>query len=169
WDLIRNAITPKTRMLMINSPHNPSGATFSADDIRQLTELLRGTDIILLSDEVYEHIVYDGARHESVLRYPQLRERAFVVSSFGKTYNCTGWKAGYCVAPPALSAEFRKVHQYNTFCTFTPAQFAFAEMIQDEPEHYQELGAFYEPMRDRFREQLLTTRFKPLPVPGGYF
>lgn len=169
WDLIRDAITPKTRMLMINSPHNPSGATFSADDIRQLTELLRGTDILLLSDEVYEHIVYDGARHESVLRYPELRERAFVVSSFGKTYHCTGWKAGYCVAPSTLSAEFRKVHQYNTFCTFTPAQFAFTEMIQDEPEHYLELGAFYEPKRDRFREQLLTTRFKPLPVPGGYF
>ncbi|MGY0798418.1 pyridoxal phosphate-dependent aminotransferase [Lysobacter sp. A286] len=169
WDLVRDAITPKTRMLMINSPHNPSGATFSTDDIRQLTELLRDTSIILLSDEVYEHIVYDGARHESVLRYPELRERAFVVSSFGKTYHCTGWKAGYCIAPPALSVEFRKVHQYNTFCTFTPAQFAFAEMIQDEPEHYEQLGAFYQPMRDRFREQLLTTRFKPLPVPGGYF
>ena len=169
WDLIRRAITPKTRMLMINSPHNPSGATLGADDIAQLTELLRGTDILLLSDEVYEHIVFDGARHESVLRYPELRERAFVISSFGKTYHCTGWKVGYCVAPPALSAEFRKVHQYNTFCTFAPAQYAFADMIRDEPEHYLELGAFYQPMRDRFREQLLTTRFKPLPVPGGYF
>ena len=169
WDLIRAAITPRTRMLMINSPHNPSGAMFSADDIAQLAGLLRGTDILLLSDEVYEHIVFEGARHESVLRYPELRERAFVISSFGKTYHCTGWKLGYCIAPPALSAEFRKVHQYNTFCSFNPAQHAFAEMIESEPKHYEGLGAFYEAKRDRFREQLLTTRFKPLPVPGGYF
>ncbi|QOY63798.1 pyridoxal phosphate-dependent aminotransferase [Lysobacter sp. H21R4] len=169
WNLIRAAVTPQTRMLMINSPHNPSGATLDANDIKQLTALLRDTDIYLLSDEVYEHIVFDGARHESVLRDRELRERAFVISSFGKTYHCTGWKVGYCVAPPALSAEFRKVHQYNTFCTFAPAQFAFAQMIREEPEHYLELGAFYQPMRDRFREQLLTTRFKPLPVPGGYF
>jgi methionine aminotransferase len=169
WDKVRAAVSPKTRLLMINSPHNPSGAMFDANDIAQLTALLDGTGIWLLSDEVYEHIVFDGARHESVLRHPQLRERAFVVSSFGKTYHCTGWKVGYCIAPPALSVEFRKVHQYNTFCTFTPAQFAFAEMIQAEPEHYEQLGAFYQAKRDHFREQLLTTRLKPLPVPGGYF
>ena len=169
WALIRAAVTPKTRVLMINSPHNPSGAMFSADDIAQLTALLDGTGIVLLSDEVYEHIVFDGRVHESVLRYPALRERAFVVSSFGKTYHCTGWKLGYCIAPPALSAEFRKVHQYNTFCTFAPAQWAFAEMIEAEPEHYDGLGAFYQAKRDRFREQLLTTRLKPLDVPGGYF
>ena len=166
---IRAAITPRTRLLMINSPHNPSGAMFSADDIAQLTALLSDTGIYLLSDEVYEHIVFDGARHESVLRYPELRERAFVVSSFGKTYHCTGWKVGYCIAPAALSAELRKVHQYNTFCTFAPAQFAFAAMIEHEPEHYEQLGAFYQAKRDRFREQLLGTRLKPLPVPGGYF
>ena len=169
WELVRSAITPKTRMLMTNTPHNPSGAMFTADDIDRLTGLLRGTDILLLSDEVYEHIVFDGARHESALRYPELRERAFVISSFGKTYHCTGWKVGYCIAPPAMSAEFRKVHQYNTFCTFTPAQFAFAEMIEAEPGHYETLGAFYQEKRDRFREQLLTTKLKPLPVPGGYF
>jgi methionine aminotransferase len=169
WAAIRAAVTPKTRLLMINSPHNPSGAMFTSEDIAQLTALLRETGIYLLSDEVYEHIVYDGARHESVLRYPELRERAFVVSSFGKTYHCTGWKVGYCIAPAALSAELRKVHQYNTFCTFTPAQAAFAEMIEAEPEHYETLGAFYEEKRDRFREQLLTTKLKPLPVPGGYF
>ncbi|WP_119719024.1 pyridoxal phosphate-dependent aminotransferase [Cognatilysobacter tabacisoli] len=169
WALIRAAVTPKTRVLMINSPHNPSGAMFSADDIAQLTALLDGTGIVLLSDEVYEHIVFDGRVHESVLRYPSLRERAFVVSSFGKTYHCTGWKLGYCIAPPALSAEFRKVHQYNTFCTFAPAQWAFAEMIEAEPEHYDGLGDFYQAKRDRFREQLLTTRLKPLDVPGGYF
>ena len=125
--------------------------------------------IVLLSDEVYEHIVFDGARHESVLRDARLRGRSVVVSSFGKTYHCTGWKVGYCIAPPALSVEFRKVHQYNTFCSFTPAQHAFAAMIEDEPAHYEQLGAFYQPKRDRFREQLLTTRLKPLPVAGGYF
>lgn len=169
WALIRAAVTPRTRMVMINSPHNPSGAMWSEADMRELIALLDGTGIYLLSDEVYEHIVFDGRRHESALRYPQLRSRAFVVSSFGKTYHCTGWKVGYCIAPPALSAEFRKVHQYNTFCTFTPAQFAFAEMIEAEPEHYEQLGAFYQAKRDRFREQLLTTRLRPLPVPGGYF
>jgi methionine aminotransferase len=154
---------------MVNSPHNPSGAMLSEADMRVLAAILDGTGIWLLSDEVYEHIVFDGARHESVLRYPQLRERAFVVSSFGKTYHCTGWKVGYCIAPPALTAEFRKVHQYNTFCTFAPAQHAFAEMIEQDPGHYQGLGAFYQAKRDRFRAQLLETRLRPLPVPGGYF
>ena len=169
WNAVRAAIGPKTRMLMINSPHNPSGAMLSEADMRELASILRGTGILLLSDEVYEHIVFDGARHESALRHPELRERAFVISSFGKTYHCTGWKVGYCIAPPALGAEFRKVHQYNTFCTFNPAQHAFAEMIEQEPEHYEGLGAFYQAKRDRFREQLLTTKLKPLPVPGGYF
>ena len=156
-------------MLMINSPHNPSGAMLGEADMQAIADLLRDTGIWLLSDEVYEHIVFDGARHESVLRYPELRERAFVISSFGKTYHCTGWKVGYCIAPPAMSAEFRKVHQYNVFCTFAPAQHAFAAMIRQEPEHYEQLGAFYQEKRDRFREQLLGTKFKPLPVPGGYF
>ncbi len=169
WDTVRAAVTPRTRMLIVNSPHNPSGAMFSADDMAALQALLDGTGIWLLSDEVYEHIVFDGARHESVLRYPALRERAFVVSSFGTTYHCTGWKIGYCIAPPALSAEFRKVHQYNVFCTFAPAQHAFAEMLDAEPEHYEQLGAFYQAKRDRFREQLLTTKLVPLAVPGGYF
>ncbi|KRA20941.1 pyridoxal phosphate-dependent aminotransferase [Lysobacter sp. Root604] len=169
WDRVRAAVTPKTRMLMINSPHNPSGAMFTPDDIAHLSALLRQTGIYLLSDEVYEHIVFDGVRHESVLRYPELRERAFVVSSFGKTYHCTGWKIGYCIAPPALSAEFRKVHQYNSFCSFAPAQWAFAEMIEAEPEHYEQLGAFYEAKRDRFRAQLSATRLQALPVAGGYF
>ena len=169
WQRVRDAIGPKTQMLMINSPHNPSGAMLGAQDMATVAELLRDTGIWLLSDEVYEHIVFDGARHESALLYPELRERTFVISSFGKTYHCTGWKVGYCIAPPALSAEFRKVHQYNVFCTFHPAQHAFAAMIEAEPEHYEQLGAFYQPKRDRFREQLLTTKLKPLPVPGGYF
>lgn len=169
WDAVRAAITPRTRMLMINSPHNPSGAMLSAADMQAVCDLLRGTEIFLLSDEVYEHIVFDGARHESALLYPALRERAFVISSFGKTYHCTGWKIGYCIAPPAMSAEFRKVHQYNVFCTFNPAQHAFAAMLDAEPQHDEQLGAFYQAKRDRFREQLLTTRLVPLPVPGGYF
>ncbi|QDH69890.1 pyridoxal phosphate-dependent aminotransferase [Marilutibacter alkalisoli] len=169
WEKVSAAISPRTRLLMINTPHNPSGAMLGQDDIAQLTALLRGTGIFLLSDEVYEHIVFDGARHESILRHKELRERALVISSFGKTYHCTGWKVGYCVAPPAMTAEFRKVHQYNTFCTFAPAQSAFAAMIRAEPEHYEQLGAFYQAKRDRFREQLLTTKLKPLPVPGGYF
>ncbi len=169
WRRVRGAIGPNTRMLMINSPHNPSGAMLGEGDMHALAGLLRDTDIVLLSDEVYEHIVFDGARHESVLRHPELRERAFVVSSFGKTYHCTGWKVGYCIAPPALSAELRKVHQYNVFCTFSPAQHAFAAMLEGEPGHYQQLGAFYQAKRDRFREQLLATKLKPLPVPGGYF
>ncbi|WP_448481469.1 pyridoxal phosphate-dependent aminotransferase [Pseudoxanthomonas mexicana] len=169
WDRVRAAVTPKTRLLIVNSPHNPSGAMFDEADIRALAALLEGTGIYLISDEVYEHIVFDGRRHESILRYPELAARAFVVSSFGKTYHCTGWKIGYAIAPPALSAEFRKVHQYNVFCTFAPAQHAFAAMIRQEPEHYEQLGAFYQDKRDRFREQLLGTKFKPLPVPGGYF
>jgi methionine transaminase len=169
WQRVRDAITPKTRLLMINSPHNPSGAMLSAADMAELSAIVRETGVLLLSDEVYEHIVFDGARHESVLRYPELRERAFVVSSFGKTYHCTGWKVGYCIAPPALSAEFRKVHQYNVFCTFAPAQHAFAAMLDAEPGHDEGLGAFYQAKRDRFRAQLLGTRLRPLPVPGGYF
>ena len=169
WQRVRDAIGPKTRMLMINSPHNPSGAMLNDSDMNTIADILRDTGIWLLSDEVYEHIVFDGARHESALRYPELRERAFVISSFGKTYHCTGWKVGYCIAPPTLSAEFRKVHQYNVFCTFHPAQHAFAAMIEAEPEHYEQLGAFYQPKRDRFREQLLSTKLIPLPVPGGYF
>ena len=169
WQRVRDAITPKTRMLMINTPHNPSGAMLTAGDMATVADILRDTGIYLLSDEVYEHIVFDGRRHESALLTPELRERAFVVSSFGKTYHCTGWKIGYCIAPPVLTAEFRKVHQYNTFCSFTPAQHAFAAMIQTEPEHYEQLGAFYQEKRDRFQEQLETTRLRALPVPGGYF
>jgi methionine aminotransferase len=169
WQRVRDAITPRTRMLIVNTPHNPSGAMFAEADLAALRDLLAGTDIVLLSDEVYEHIVFDGRRHESVLRDPELAARSVVVSSFGKTYHCTGWKIGYAIAPPALSSELRKVHQYNTFCSFAPAQFALAEMIRGEPEHHEQLGAFYQAKRDRFRRQLEGTRLRPLPVPGGYF
>jgi methionine aminotransferase len=168
WQRVRDAVTPKTRMIMINTPHNPSGAVLSEADLGELAAIVRDTDIVVLSDEVYEHIVYDGA-HESVLRHPELAERSIVVSSFGKTYHCTGWKVGYAVAPAALSAEFRKVHQYLTFCTFHPAQVAFAQFMASHPEHYLELPAFYRAKRDRFRELLKPSRFKLLDVPGGYF
>ncbi|MGN6235984.1 pyridoxal phosphate-dependent aminotransferase [Dyella sp.] len=169
WQRVRDAITPRSRMILINSPHNPSGAVLSAADLDALAEIVRDTDIVVLSDEVYEHIVYDGAAHQSVLRHPELAARSVVVSSFGKTYHCTGWKVGYAVAPVALSAEFRKVHQYLTFCTFHPAQVAFAEFMASTPEHYLELPAFYQAKRDRFRALLAPSRFKLLDVPGGYF
>jgi len=169
WQRITDAMTPRTRLLIINSPHNPSGAVLSQEDIAALGALVEHTNLHLLSDEVYEHIVFDGARHESILRYPDLRARAFVVSSFGKTWHCTGWKLGYCIAPPDLSAEFRKIHQYNTFCSFAPAQYAFAHVLETMPEHDEGLGAFYQARRDRFRAQLDQTRLRPLPVAGSYF
>ena len=169
WQRVRDAITPKTRMILINSPHNPSGAVLSPADLDELASIVRDTPIIVLSDEVYEHIVYDGAAHQSVLRHPELAGRSIVVSSFGKTYHCTGWKVGYAVAPANLSAEFRKVHQYLTFCTFHPAQVAFAEFLASSPEHYLELPAFYQVKRDRFRKLLAPSRLKLLDVPGGYF
>lgn len=169
WEQLSAAVTAKTRMIFINSPHNPSGALWTENDIQRLMALIRDTDILVLSDEVYEHIVFDGVLHESALRYPELAQRSFVISSFGKTYHCTGWKIGYCIAPKSLTAEFRKVHQYNTFCSFAPAQWAFAELIRAQPEHYRELGGFYQEKRDFFAKQLQRTRFKALPVPGGYF
>lgn len=169
WDRLAAAVTPRTRMIVVNSPHNPTGATWSADDVARLAALTRDTDVLVLSDEVYEHMVFDGERHESVLRHAELAARAFVVSSFGKTYHCTGWRMGYCVAPPALTAELRKVHQYNTFAGFTPAQWAFAEMLREQPDYHEELSAFYEAKRDHFAAQLARTRFAPLPVSGGYF
>jgi methionine transaminase len=169
WQRVRDAITPKTRMILVNSPHNPSGAVFSAADLDELAAIVRDTAIIVLSDEVYEHIVFDGAVHQSVLRHPELAARSIVVSSFGKTYHCTGWKVGYAVAPKALTAEFRKVHQYLTFCTFNPAQWAFAEFLESDPQHYLDLPAFYQAKRDSFRNLLAGSRFKLLDVPGGYF
>lgn len=169
WQRVRDAITPKTRMLIINSPHNPSGAVLGEGDLAALADIVRDTDIVVLADEVYEHIVYDGKRHESVLRHPELAARSIVVSSFGKTYHCTGWKLGYAIAPKALSAEFRKVHQYLTFCSFHPEQVAFAEFLVSNPQHYLELPAFYQAKRDRFRALLAPSRFKLLDVAGGFF
>jgi methionine transaminase len=169
WQRVKDAVTPKTRMIIINSPHNPTGAVLSAADLDALAAIVRGTNICVLSDEVYEHMVFDGALHESVLRHAELATRSFVVSSFGKTYHCTGWKVGYCIAPAAFSAEFRKVHQYLTFCTFNPAQWAFADVLENDPQHYLDLPAFYQAKRDRFRELLAPSKFKLLPVSGAYF
>ncbi|HLZ29493.1 MAG TPA: pyridoxal phosphate-dependent aminotransferase [Chloroflexota bacterium] len=169
WERVKAALTPRTRLIVINSPHNPSGAVLERTDLDCLADILRGTDVVVLSDEVYEHIIFDGREHQSVLRHPELAERSFVVSSFGKTYHCTGWKVGYCIAPPALSAEFRKIHQYLTFATFTAAQHAFADILESSPQHYLDLPAFYTARRDRFRELLRGSRFELLPVGGAYF
>ncbi len=167
-DKIAAAITPKTRLLMINSPHNPTGRVWRAGDMQKLQEIVRGTDLLILSDEVYEHMVFDGAPHESVSRYPDLAARSFVVSSFGKTFHVTGWKVGYVAAPAALSAEFRKVHQFNVFTVNTPMQIGIAEYLKD-PAPYLELPAFYQKKRDFFRAGLAGSRFKLLPCDGTYF
>ena len=168
FDKIAAAITPKTRALLINSPHNPSGMVWTAQEMLQLQNLLAPTDILLISDEVYEHMVFDGVHHESAARYPGLAERAFIVSSFGKTYHVTGWKVGYVAAPASLSAEFRKVHQFNVFTVNTPVQHGLAAYMAD-PEPYLGLPAFYQRKRDLFRAGLAHTRFKLLPGEGTYF
>jgi methionine aminotransferase len=169
WQRVKDAITAKTRMIVINSPHNPSGAVLDAADLETLAEIVRGTEIFVLSDEVYEHIIFDGLAHQSVLRHAELSARSFVISSFGKTYHCTGWKVGYCIAPAQLSAEFRKVHQYLTFCTFNPAQWAFADALESDPQHYLDLPAFYQARRDSFRALLAPSKLKLLAVKGAYF
>jgi methionine aminotransferase len=169
WDRVRDAITPRTRMIMINSPHNPTGATLTRGDLDTLADLLRDSEILVLSDEVYEHIIFDGRSHESVLGHAELAERSFAVSSFGKTYHITGWKVGYCIAPPTLTSEFRKVHQFLTFCTFHAAQWALADILLADPQHYLDLPQFYQAKRDRFAQLLAPSRFQLLPVEGAYF
>ncbi|MET0208529.1 MAG: methionine aminotransferase, partial [Burkholderiaceae bacterium] len=168
FDLIRAALSPRTRVLMMNSPHNPSGAAWSAEELRQLAELLDGTDVIVLSDEVYEHMVYDGLQHQSVARLPELAARSFVVSSFGKTYHVTGWKVGYVTAPASLMAEFRKVHQYNVFTVNSAMQHGLAAYMSD-PAPYLGLSDFYQRKRDRFRAGIADTAFTLRPCPGSYF
>lgn len=168
WDRVRSAIGPRTRLLLLNSPHNPSGAVFEPADLDALEAVVAGTGILLLSDEVYEHIVFDGRAHQSVARRPALAERAFVVSSFGKTLHTTGWKIGYCCAPRPLTAEFRKVHQFMVFAVSTPMQHATAAYLAD-PRPYEELPAFYQAKRDRFRAGLQGTHFRLLPCAGTYF
>lgn len=168
FDAIAAAITPRTRALIINSPHNPSGQVWSADDMRRLDELLAPTDVLLISDEVYEHMVFDGQAHQSAACYPGLAARAFIISSFGKTYHVTGWKVGTVVAPAPLTAEFRKVHQFNVFTVNTPMQHALAAYMAD-PAPYLQLAAFYQRKRDLFRDGLAQTRFRLLPGQGTYF
>ena len=165
---IAAAITPRTRAILINSPHNPSGMVWTKEEMLQLQELLDPTDILVISDEVYEHMVFDGKQHESAARFPALAARSFIVSSFGKTYHVTGWKVGYVAAPAPLSAEFRKVHQFNVFTVNTPVQHGLAAYMAD-PKPYLELPAFYQRKRDLFREGLKKTRFKMLPGQGTYF
>jgi methionine aminotransferase len=168
WEAIAAAVTPRTRMIVINSPHNPTGSILRRSDLDTLAAIVDGTDILILSDEVYEHMVYDGQRHESVCRHPVLAERAFVISSFGKTYHVTGWKIGYVAAPVSLMAEFRKVHQYNVFTVNTPMQHGLAGYMGD-PRPYLDLSAFYQRKRDLFRAGLARTRFTLLPADGTYF
>jgi methionine aminotransferase len=168
WEKVKQAITPKTKAIIVNTPQNPSGAILTAQDMAQLEAITRGTNIVVISDEVYEHIIFDGQSHESVLKYPALRERSFVISSFGKTYHTTGWKIGYCIAPPYFTTEFRKIHQFNTFATSTPMQVALAEFLQDSGE-YLNLPAFYQERRDKFKEMLKATPFEILPCAGTYF
>lgn len=168
WDEVRALITPRTRMIIVNSPNNPAGSLLDADDLEALAELTRDTDIVVLADEVYEHIVFDGQRHLSVAAHPQLSTRSIVVSSFGKTYHITGWKVGYVLGAADLMTEFRKVHQFNVFTVNTPCQIGIAEYMRDPARHLG-LAAFYQHKRDFFREQLRGTRFELLPCRGTYF
>lgn len=168
WDTVRAHITPRTRMIALNTPHNPTGSILSEEDIAQLRQIVQEHNLLIMSDEVYEHLIYDNAPHHSMLRYDDLRERAFVNFSFGKVYHCTGWKMGYCIAPPAFTTEFRKVHQFNCFSCYTPAQVALAEYLKNQ-NAYRGISAFYQQKRDYFAQLMTQTRFKPLPSYGSYF
>ena len=169
WDEVRDSITAKTRLIVVNSPHNPTGAAWSAADVAALADIVAEHDLYVVSDEVYEHIVFDGRRHESVLKHDALYEKSLVVSSFGKTFHVTGWKIGYCVAPPALTEELRRVHQYVTFVANTPVQLGLADFMQAHPEFADALGAFYQRKRDRFGALLQGSRFSFTPSAGTYF
>jgi methionine aminotransferase len=169
WDRLETSLTERTRLLIINSPHNPTGALIDGADLNRLAELLRPYDCFVLSDEVYEHIVYDGCAHASALAHAELAQRAFTVSSFGKTYHATGWKVGYCVAPRELAEEFRRIHQYVTFAAVAPIQHALADYLDEAPEHYRGLPAFYQAKRDHFASLLADSKFELLPARGTYF
>jgi methionine aminotransferase len=168
WQSVREKISPRTKMIMLNSPHNPTGNILRRHDIEQLQNIVKDTGIFILSDEVYEHLIFDGNPHESMLRYPDLLQRSFVCSSFGKTYHCTGWKLGYCVAPAAMMKEFRKVHQFNCFSCNSPVQFALANYLQNS-DAYLELGAVLQEKRDYFQSLMRQTKFKAFPSYGSYF
>lgn len=169
WQRVSAAINSRTRMLIINNPHNPTGAVLGRADLQALSALLVKHDLLVLADEVYEHMVFDGQRHESLLRYPELADRCLTVSSFGKTYHATGWKIGYLVAAPPLTAEFRRVHQFVQFCVATPLQYALADYLASDPQHYLELPQFYQAKRDRFLQLMEASRFILRPSAGSYF
>ncbi len=168
WNLVKENINPATKMIMINSPHNPTGRILDKNDIEQLRKIVADTGILILSDEVYEHIVFDSQQHESILKYPDLFQRSFVTFSFGKVYHCTGWKIGYCIAPESLMKEFLKVHQYNCFSTNSTVQYALASFLKDKNE-YLSLSSFLQTKRDLFLNLMAKTKFKPLPSKGSYF
>jgi len=168
WQAVRENITDKTRLILVNTPHNPTGHVWTANDLNQLADLIHDRDIWIVSDEVYEHILFDGRSHHSLMTHPVLQERTFVVGSFGKTYHITGWKIGYCLAPKNLSVEFRKIHQYLTFSTVTPMQYALADYLK-QPEYYQQLSAFYQCKRDLFLDGLRGSRFTIKPAEGSFF
>lgn len=168
WDELASKITPRTRAIMVNSPHNPTGAVWSIADLDTFAEVVKGTNILIVSDEVYEHIVFDGAKHASVLLHPELRKRSFVCGSFGKTYHITGWKMGYCIAPSFLTSEFRKLHQWVTFSSATPMQYALADYLK-ESAHYLGLSDFYQKKRDLFASQFEGSAWKVLPSAGSFF
>jgi methionine aminotransferase len=168
WERLKSAISNRTRMIILNSPHNPTGTTWCEHDIAALQEIIGRHDLYILSDEVYEHIIFDGQKHESMLRYPELAQKSFVISSFGKTYHTTGWKIGYCVAPPKLSLEFQKVHQFLTFASNTPIQYAYAR-IMEESDRYLGLADFYQHKRDLFQKLMMKSRFTALACSGTYF
>lgn len=168
WDLVKSSITKKTKAIIINTPHNPTGTIFSDDDMLTLQNILSNTNIFLISDEVYEHLVFDGNQHNSALKYPELYNRSFVCFSFGKVYNCTGWKLGYCVAPKAYTAEFRRLHQFDAFCCFTPTQVALAEHLKKK-ENYLSLSSFMQGKRDFFLDKMKSSRFKMHHSSGSYF
>ncbi|MFB6456010.1 methionine aminotransferase [Chitinophaga sp. Hz27] len=168
WQEVRNKITPRTRMIMINTPHNPTGSILQEDDIRELEKIVAEFDLLVLSDEVYEHLVFDGHQHHSILKYPNIFKNSFVTFSFGKVFHNTGWKMGYCIAPKHLTQEYRKVHQYLCFSVNTPMQYGLAKFLET-PSHYLELPAFYQQKRDYFLELMRDTRFTPLSSKGSYF
>ena len=168
WNLVSASITKKTKAIIINSPHNPTGSVLSHEDMLSLQNILRDTNIFLISDEVYEHLIFDGKQHQSVLKYPELFSRSFICFSFGKVYNCTGWKQGYCVAPKELMSEFRKIHQFNAFCAFTPTQVALAEYLKQE-NAYTSLSGFMQQKRDLFVSLMKDSAFTMLNSYGGYF
>lgn len=169
WQKVKDSINEKTRMIIVNTPHNPTGAIWSEQDWKRLIELIQDKNIVVLSDEVYEHLVFDGQKHYSALHFPELRNRSFVIGSFGKTYHVTGWKTGYCVASPALMQLFRQIYQFANFCGTTPCQIALANYMQQHPEHILELPSFYQHKRDLFNQQIQNSRFKFVPSQGTYF